>query len=166
MPRLPVHTLQRIPGGDAGTLATLREMRSITRTWRKSPAIGAKASELISRCPPKNWACEARALHAFVSDNIRYQQDIADVETLRTPELTLSMRAGDCDDMCILLGSLLQSVGHPVRFVAASFAPDAEFSHVFLETKIANDWWPAECTEPWPFGAAPPGIVRDLTVFV
>lgn len=131
-----------------------------------APVIVAKASELVRRCPPKNWKCEAATLHAFVRDNVRYQQDIADVETLRTPELTLEMGAGDCDDMCILLASLLQAVGHPVRFVAVSFAPDQEYSHVFLETKIGNDWWPAECTEPWPFGSAPPGVVRDLTVFV
>jgi len=164
---LPVHTLRAIPGGDGGTLATLKAMRSIVRTWRTAPEVLQKATELARRCPSKHYVCEARLLLAFVQRDIRYQQDVAEVETLRTPELVLRERVGDCDDKVTLLASLLQALGHPVAFVAVAFAESGgPFSHVFLETRLGPDWVAAETTEPWALGVAPPGITRAFRFYV
>lgn len=157
-----VHTLQALPYGDAGVKATLREMRDIVRTWRKHPRIRNRAIELTSGCPSKAWACEVHRLHEFVRDRVRYVQDVRGVETLQTPEHTLRLRAGDCDDQCILLASLLEAVGHPARFVAVAFRPGGQFSHVFTETQVGGYWVACETTEPWPLGRRPPGIRRHL----
>lgn len=164
---LPVHTLRSLPGGDGSVVETLKEMRSMVRSWKKAPEILQRATELVRQCPGKDWLCEARVLHAFVRDSIRYQRDVRDVETLRTPELVLRERAGDCDDKSVLLASLLEAVGHPTRFVALAFGPPpAPFSHVLVETPIGDRWVAAETTEPWPLGMAPQGASRVLPFYV
>lgn len=105
-------------------------------------------------------------LHAYVRDKIRYQLDISGVETIRTPELTMRERVGDCDDKSVLLASLLQAIGHPARFVVFSFSPGAPFSHVYVETLIGDRWIGAETTEPWPLGQSPEGVSRALPFYV
>lgn len=139
----------------------------MVHTWRKSPVILQRATELARRCASKDWLCEVRTLHAFVRDAIRYQLDVRDVETLRTPELVLRERAGDCDDKSVLLASLLEAIGHPTRFVALAFgAPPAPFSHVYVETRVGDRWIALETTEPWPMGQKPEGATRALPFYV
>lgn len=142
-------------------------MRSIVRTWKKSPQVLQKATQLVRQCPGKDWLCEVRVLHAYVRDAIRYQLDVRGVETIRTPELTMRERAGDCDDKSVLLSSLLEATGHPTRFVALAFGPPpAPFSHVYVETLIGDRWIAGETTEPWPLGKAPEGASRVLPFYV
>lgn len=157
-----VHTLRALPGGDAGVKATLREMRNIVRTWRTHPIIRNLAIRLTAQCPDKNWKCEVHRLHDFVRDRIRFVQDVLEVETLQTPEHTLKLRAGDCDDQSILLASLLQAIGHPARFVAVAFQRGAPFNHVFTETRLGGYWVAAETTEQVGLGWRPPGIKRHM----
>lgn len=110
---------------------------------------------------------EVRACYFYVVNNIRYTQDPNGVEMLQTPVATLEIEQGDCDDMCVLLASLLEALGHPTRFVAASFdatQPDT-FSHVFLQTITpdCNRWLSLDPTEPEEkIGWQPPDIVRWL----
>jgi transglutaminase-like putative cysteine protease len=165
--RLQVHTLRALPGGDAGVLETLKEMRSIVRAWKVSPVVHDKVSALLSRCGGKDWLCQATVLHRFVRDAIRYQLDPVGVEMVRTPDLVLRQRAGDCDDKATLLATLLEAAGHPARFIALGFGPPpAPLSHVLVETKIAGDWVAAETTEPWPLGRKPEGASRVLPFYV
>ena len=160
------HELYVIPGGDAGTRATLYIMRDLTKEYRKQPAIRDLAKKLTIRCDGKNFGCELEQLHKWVRDAIKYHRDIHDVETVQTPDKTIADRSGDCDDKCVLLASLLQSIGHPVRFVAVAFRQGAPFSHVFVESPVGGYWRACETTEPWPTGARPKGIARHLFVKV
>lgn len=157
------HTLQRIPSGDAGVSATLDVMRSLVRTWSKNPTVRNLAKQITAHVPEKNWSAEAAALHAFVRDRIKYIRDPEQTELVQAPDVTLRDRSGDCDDQAVLLGALLQSVGHPVRFVAVGFDQFGPFSHVFLETRIGGYWRAAETTEAgWPIGRYPVGIRRHM----
>ena len=152
--KTPPHTLMQLPEGKAWTLATLKVMRQIVRAAKKRPAIRFQAIQLTQNLPNKNYYLEAQALHDFVRDDIRYIRDVRDVETIAYPEITLKTGAGDCDDKVVLLASLLESIGHPTRFVAIGRAPQ-HFEHVYLETKIGERWVASETTEPWPFGRRP-----------
>ena len=156
------HTLQQIPEGDAGTRATLRVMRDVVRAWRVAPEVRQLAKQITANCEAKAFACHAMTLHAWVRDNIKYLPDVADVETIQTPDLTLRDRVGDCDDQAVLLASLLQSIGHPVRFVAVGMNAGGPFSHVYAETRIGGYWRAAETTEPWQFGRSPGGVRRRM----
>lgn len=145
------YTLKAIPNGVAGTKETLRQMARLVRAYKKHPLIFRLSRQITKDIPQKDWVGEAKAIHAFVRDRIRYVKDIDGVETLQTPPKTVEIGCGDCDDKSTLAGALLQSIGHPVRFVVVGQAP-GKFAHVYLETKIKNRWFPVETTEPWEFG--------------
>jgi transglutaminase-like putative cysteine protease len=157
-------TLQAIPDGKAGTVATLKIMRDVTKAGKTSLVIRNLALSLISGLSQKDWFNELKVLHAFVRDQIRYVKDIRGVETVQTPEVTLSLRAGDCDDKSVLLAALLESIGHPTAFVAIGFKPD-DFVHVFVESRIGTKWIPLETTEPVNVGWYPKGVVSRLVVY-
>lgn len=150
-------------GGIADTLAT---MVAWTKQFRQNLTIRNLAEQIIAAVPAKNYWSEVEAIQNWVRDNIRYTQDVYNVETMKTPLALLESRMGDCDDMATLTGSLLQSVGHPVRYVAVGQGGAEDYSHVYLETKIGARWVGVETTEPMPLGWVPeqqyPRMVRNV----
>lgn len=148
------YTLAGLPSGIPGTRLTLEIMRRFVLAYRTDPRIIELARSIIATIPGKQYAREAEALRAWVAENIRYTQDVTDVETLQSPVVTLDIRQGDCDDQAVLLAALLNATGHEARFLAASFEPD-DFSHVIVETKIGERWMPAETTEAVTLGQYP-----------
>lgn len=129
-------------------------MARLARIGKKSFAVHNAALSRTRGCAQKDYVCEATQIHSFVRDHIRYVQDPVDVERLQAPDKTLELAAGDCDDKAILLAAMLESIGHPVRFVAIGFEPGI-YSHVYAETKIGPEWIAAETTEPVELGWHP-----------
>lgn len=157
-------TLQGIPNGPEGVNKTLRVMRQFTISGKKHYPVRELALSLVKRNGHKDWLGEVSNLHAYVRDNIRYVKDICGVETIAQPHITMEIGQGDCDDKSVLLASLLESIGHPTRFVAIGFRP-GNYSHVLVETKIGNKWIPLETTEPVNVGWYPKGVVSRMEVF-
>jgi len=146
-------TLQAIPSGSGGTRETLRLMSKLVRRFKSNMEIRSLALSLVAEVPGhKNWTAQIKAIHAYVQDSIQYVRDIRGVETLATPVKTLEFRQGDCDDQATLLASLLESIGHPTRFVAMKTTTFGPYVHVYTETKIGNRWYPLETTEKFPPG--------------
>jgi len=163
-PRQPLTaTLQAIPDGKAGTIATLKIMRDVTNAAKRALPIRSLAVQITNGEYQKDWLNEIKRIHQFVRDEIRYVRDVRDVETIQTPEATLKIKAGDCDDKSTLLAALLESIGHPTRFVAVGFQPD-DFAHVLVESRIGAKWIPLETTEPVPAGWYPKGVVSRLVI--
>jgi hypothetical protein len=114
--------------------------------------------ELLSRgIAGKDYLGEIRTLFEWVRRNVRYTKDPFRVELLHSPRRMLELRAGDCDDMSILLGAMLESIGHPVRLVLVGPDPaDPDlFSHVYLESRHQGRWIALDPTMPHPIGWAP-----------
>jgi len=140
-------------------------MRQLVRRYKKSLEIRQLAFAIIDRVRGhKNFADQVRAVHAWVQDNIQFVKDIRDIETLATPVKTLEFRKGDCDDQAVLLASLLESIGHPTRFVAIKVNPFGPYVHVYTETRIGRGWIPLETTEKWPAGKGPPKFSQRMVV--
>ena len=158
-------SLQAIPDGKAGTLATLKIMRQIAREYKTSLPVRNLALSLTQKLPQKDWTAEAKAIQEFARDKIRYVKDVVGVETVQTPLVTLENKAGDCDDKSVLIASLLMSIGHPARFVAIGKTPDS-FVHVFPETRIGTKWVSLESTEPVSIGWQPTGYPARMIVNV
>jgi len=154
-----VATLKGIPNGGAGIRATLRVMVKLVNDGKKNIDNREIALSIVKNLPPKCWVCEAKAIQQFIFNNIRYTRDIDGIETVATPEKTLEYGQGDCDDMAVLAATLLQTIGHPVRFIAVGFN-GKPVSHVLLETLIGSRWTPMELTENLPFGVYPANITR------
>lgn len=152
-----------ILSGKAGTLQTLKIMRGLVRQYKSALGIRIIAQKAVSNLPEKNYTAEAKRLHQIIRDNIRYIKDVRGVETIQTPIQTIKLGSGDCDDKSVLVASLLESIGHPTRFVACGFIPES-LSHVFVQTKIGPKWVSVETTEKWPLGKSPPNIKTRMIV--
>lgn len=157
--------LYSIPEGPSGTLATLNTMRQLAIQGKTYLPLRQLTLSLVQSIPSKNFLSEAQAIHRFVRDRIRYVMDVHNVETLHTVDAILANGQGDCDDKAILAAAMLESIGHPARFVAMGRAP-GEFSHVYVETLISGNWRGMELTEPKPFGWEPSDMPYRMIVAV
>ena len=141
-------TLSGLPEGLDATRVTLRAMVRYSRTAQTEVPIITLAREILAQSVPhsgtsKNYAAQLRALQNWVRDRIRYVRDPVGAEMVQTPERTLSVRAGDCDDKSVLLAALLMSCGFPCRFIAVGFKGGPP-SHVFVESRVGTRWIPCE----------------------
>lgn len=163
MSAVPKATLQNIPEGNSGVRTTLNLMSKLVKHGKQSIAVRNQAGKLTRNLKQKDWLSEVKAIHDFVQNEIRYTKDIRGIETIQTPEVTLNNRYGDCDDKSTLTATLLETIGHPTRFVACGFNGNG-LSHVFVQTKIGNHWVSVETTEPVKLGWTPPRITCRMVV--
>lgn len=147
-------TLQEIPGGAAGTRATVGKMLELIRAAKLALVIRNTAVLIVAGLPHKAYADQAAAVQRWVQTHVQFVRDVRGVETLTPPAYLLRTRAGDCDDHTMLVASLLESIGLPTRIVVGG--PDAEtFLHVWAEVEIGGRWCACETSERWPLGKRP-----------
>lgn len=156
--------LGELPPGEPGTLGTLQLMRRLVIQYKRSASIREAALSLLEDVRPKDWRAEINAIFVYVRDHIRYTKDIRGLETLQIPTVTMDLSAGDCDDKSTLLAALLESVGHPTRFVAVGYTSPGSYSHVYVETRLGAGWIPLDATMPHPMGWKPRPPVARLVV--
>ena len=86
------------------------------------------------------------------------------MEVLHSAIRMLDLRAGDCDDMAILLGAMLEAIGHPVRLVLTGPDPLRQdlFTHIYLEVFHKGRWIPLDATMPYPMGWGPRTMVKKI----
>jgi hypothetical protein len=158
--------LYRVPKGRSGSLVTAGMIADLILAGAKDFRVRQHAIQVFRTAGvrPKDRLGEVQALFRWVQRHIRYTRDILRVETLHTARRMLQLRAGDCDDMTILLGSMLLSTGHPVRLALAGFGPHRphSYSHIYPEVLVNGCWIPADATMPYPLGWAPPALWKRL----
>src|ERR1044071_4769791 len=163
---VPRIRIVRVPRGHKGTLATATIIGQLVLEGAKDFYVRQKAIEVFRayRVKPKNRMGEVCALFDFVKRNIRYTRDIFRVELLHSARRMLELRAGDCDDMTILLGAMLLSTGHPVRLVLAGFRPNKphSYSHIYPEVNVRGRWVAIDATADRPMGWAPPALWKRI----
>lgn len=149
------------------------------RTGQSVPAVpyhgrwyrGAPSWEHAAQlCAARDFACEVRALAAFMISNVRYQADADGEDTYADLRTTLEFGGGDCDDMTIAFAALLKSVGYE-NVVARIISLDgAEWCHVYPLVQLPTrdkPWICLDITEPSkPFGWQYPNFVahRDFAL--
>jgi hypothetical protein len=147
-------------------MRTASHVKRLIRDGAKDFYVRQKAIDILLErgVRPKHYLGEIAALFEWVQRNVRYTKDPFRVEVLHTPRRMLELRAGDCDDMTILLGSMLESVGHPVRLVITgpSALRPRLFSHIYLEVNHRGRWIPCDATMPHPLGWSPRAPVRQV----
>jgi len=157
---------KRIPKGYAGTLKTVAHINNLIKQGAKDFRVRQTAIEILfaNGIPPKDYLGEIETLFEWVKNNVRYTRDIHRVELLHTPRRMLELRAGDCDDMTILLASMLKSIGHPVRLALVGFNPKKKklFTHIYLEVNYKGRWIPLDPTMRRPIGWEPPADHKQV----
>ncbi len=165
-PSPPRIRLRRVPKGVRGTLRTARMIAELIRGGSKDFCVRQAAIRVYRAygVPPKDKLGEVWALFDWVRKNIRYTRDIFRVELLHSARRMLELRAGDCDDMTILLGAMLISTGHPVRLALVGFRPDKPhvYTHIYPEVFVRGRWIALDATVDRPMGSAPPALWKRV----
>lgn len=162
-PKIHVH---KIPSGYRGTLKTVEHIVDLVKKGAKDFDVRQTAIDILLQraVRPKDYVGEIKALFEWVQQNVRYTKDTFRVEVLHSAKRMLELRAGDCDDMAILLGAMLEAIGHPVRLVITGPDPLRHdlFSHIYLEAFHKGRWIPLDATMPYPMGWAPGTQVKKI----
>lgn len=163
---LPQVNLGFIPKGYLGTQTTLKHIQALIRSGAKDFYVRQKAIDILleKAVKPKDYLGEIKALFEWVQHNVRYTKDPFRVEVLHSARRLLELQAGDCDDMTILLGSMLEAIGHPVRLVIIGPDPlrPKLFSHIYLEVYSNGRWIPLDATMPHAMGWEPRTFVKQV----
>jgi hypothetical protein len=105
----------------------------------RSDVVRAKAAELTRPCKSGDRLCEVAVLNRFVATTIKYRSDPrpdrSGSDLIQSPERTLAIGAGDCDDVTVLLASLLESVG---RRTVMAFTPNHVFPMVCFDATFGD----------------------------
>jgi Transglutaminase-like superfamily len=148
--------------GDAGVAQTVALMRELVDEALRDPSIIRLATDIVRSAPAFDDYAEANALYEWVRRNVRFTKDPVNKEKLYPPAELLKIRAGDCDDISMLLATLLMAVGYPARLmtIAAPGSPD-QFSHVYVEAEIGGQWIPLDpARADSEFAVPPPAFTR------
>jgi transglutaminase-like putative cysteine protease len=163
---VPRIEIVRVPKGPKGTIVSARLIANLIRQGARDFYVRQKAIQIFREtgAPPKDRFAEVCALFNWVRNHIRYTRDIFRVELLHTARRMLELRAGDCDDMTILLGAMLISTGHPVRLALTGFRPKkpCAYSHIYPEVNVKGRWIALDPTMDRPIGWAPPALWKRI----
>jgi hypothetical protein len=158
--------IQKIPSGYRGTLKTVEHICDLIKRGAKDFNVRQTAIDILLQrsVKPKDYLGEIKALFEWVQQNVRYTKDTFRVEVLHSAKRMLELRAGDCDDMSIVLGAMLEAIGHPVRLALSGpdpLRPDL-FSHIYLEVFHKGRWIPLDATMPHPMGWSSQALVKKI----
>ena len=155
-----------LAAGEAGTAQTIARMRQLVDEALHDPSIVRLAKDIVRNVPAFDEAGEAQAIYNWVSTHIRFTKDVVNKELLYAPTDLLKVGAGDCDDISMLMATLLMAIGYPARMVtvaANATAPD-QFSHVYVEAEVpagSGQWIAMDAARPDSmFGFEPPVYSR------
>lgn len=112
----------------------------------KEPAIRELALSILRdyRIPSHQYLNECAAIGDYIKNNMRYVRDIDNVERLQDPLLILQdlqrgVAAGDCDDMSLMIATLLLSIGaQPYYRVVRYQGHNGPYQHIYVVCKERN----------------------------
>lgn len=123
--------------------------------------------------PEKDARREVEAVFAAVRANVRYVRDVHGIDTFQHPKRTLAWGGGDCDDYTVVLGSMLMSIGYPVRARVMETKdphtgrPAGGWSHILLMCGLPprkpTGWLPLDASLDRPAGWYPPKALVHRT---
>jgi hypothetical protein len=114
---------QQLRSGWLGNIDTVQVMKRVAHKRKSHPLVRELALGILNQqnIPSHNYVDEALAIGRYVQSKVRYVRDIAGVEQLHDPvtmieQIQRGVSQGDCDDMSLLIATLLLSIGHRPKF--------------------------------------------------
>lgn len=141
-----------IADGLNGNIQTINFMKKVARLRSGDPLVRKLALKIVNdyHVPSHHFIDEALALGDFVKNNVRYVRDPEDIEYLADPiDLIKQMQngtaQGDCDDMSLLVATLLLSIGHNPYFRAVRYeSSSGNYNHIYVVVYEQNMKSPRE----------------------
>ena len=163
------YEVKEIPGGFAGTDATVETMAQLIQDSLTDPVVVQTARNIVRSVEERDKDAEALAVREWILAHFRYVNE--GVETISTPRVMLDeirkygAFSGDCDDVVVLGGALQRALGHEVRIRVISQRPDKYFSHVFYEYLSPKKGWVGQdlIMRKKPFGWEPTVFTNEKT---
>jgi len=142
--------VMRTPGSI--TQATLSLMADLINAWSKHPAFVLLSRQVAALASAKSPEEEAWAVWAWVRSNVDYRSDPVDTQWIQDPwETAVKSKAGNCANMAIVAGTMLQALGHPAVPTAVKWKERETFSHaVIVDKKTKRVVDPVSPSFEWP----------------
>ena len=70
-----------------------------------------QAASIVRGCPSGDKECQVNKLYRYVVENYDYYSDPRSREFIQSPSETMNIKGGDCEDLTILIISLLENLG-------------------------------------------------------
>lgn len=82
---------------------------------KADPVIRKILGAILQDVPERDYQGELQAIFNWVKKNLRYTHDPHRLELFQKPRRAIELKLVDCDDMAIIIGSMVQSIGYPLR---------------------------------------------------
>lgn len=132
----------KLAPGNLGILQTVLTMQQLIDNAATHPEVRDAAVQIVRSAgvAPRDELGELRAVFNWAKKNLRFTGEPQ--EMISHALVTMGLRAGDCDDFVVLIGSLLRSLGREVRIVTirADRHEPQRHSHVFLQARANGQW--------------------------
>ena len=143
---LPSETRRPLLKGLRGNYQTVDLIKKIAHKRKSHPMIRKLAENIIKeyRTNSQDFMNEAYAIGDWVKLNLPYAKDPKGVESLKDPltmidQLQRGEMYGDCDDMSLLIATLLLSIGHqPYLCIVRYKGVKRGFQHIYVCTYEKN----------------------------
>jgi hypothetical protein len=133
--------------GLSGNRETIDVMKALARMRAAHPRVRAFALTILqgAQVPSHFYLSEARCLASFVHAHMRYVRDPIGIEQLTDPltyvdqlERGLTPQ-GDCDDMALLIATLLLAVGQRPVFRAVRYDGNSgNYNHIYVWVRASD----------------------------
>ena len=158
-------TVGAYPDGAPGIRMSLETIAKKIRDGRLDPDIRGWAGDvLIAAGRPKRVRDKVAALLNAFRDETVYVADPVRAEYIASAAATaclrpgLCVRARDCDDGCVFMGSVVMSIGIPARVVKQNFGPNKQ-EHVLIEAMDEDGgWFAVDPSTSLPVGQSVPAV--------
>lgn len=133
--------------GERGSLDTVDLMVKIARKESQQIYVRDFALAILNlfQTESHNHLDEAIAIATYIQRKVRYVKDIDNVEMLTQPQIFIKALIagqnvyGDCDDMSLLLATLLLSIGIKPSFKIVRWRDESgNFNHIYVEVEESN----------------------------
>lgn len=126
--------------GKKGNVETIKMMQKVARERARHPKIRQFVLNILHQAgvPSHNHAEEARVIGEFVKDYVRYVKDPDGIELLTDPltlidQIERGVAQGDCDDMALLVATMLLVVGIQPHFRAVRYKTlRGHYNHIYV----------------------------------
>lgn len=143
---LPQTSNQDVGRGVFANLKTVEIMQRVAHERKSHPLVRQLALLILedAKVPSQHYIDEAKAIGRFIQKKVRYVRDIEGVETLHDPltmidQIKKGVAQGDCDDMALLIATLLLSVGHEPYFTIVKYQAGGPYAHIYV-TVYERNW--------------------------